>query len=70
MAARIHSVCLVALFLATLGPGLARGGDERGPAVGTEAPDFTLEALDGTEIRLSEYRGESPILLVFFRGAW
>lgn len=44
---------------------------ERGPEVGETPPDFTLEAVsDGTQHSLSELRGEVPVVLVFFRGAW
>jgi hypothetical protein len=35
--------------------------------VGSEAPDFTLPAIDGREVSLSDYRGR-PVLLVFLRG--
>lgn len=36
-------------------------------AVGSEAPDFTLEAIDGSQVSLSSYRGK-PVVLVFLRG--
>ncbi len=36
-------------------------------AVGSEAPDFTLEAINGSQISLSSYRGK-PVVLVFLRG--
>lgn len=40
-------------------------------AVGDEAPGFTLRsAADGTEHSLAAHRGERPVVLVFFRGAW
>lgn len=39
-------------------------------AVGDSAPDFTLEATDGSEHQLSALRGERKAVLVFFRGAW
>jgi peroxiredoxin len=35
--------------------------------VGAEAPDFTLTAIDGTEITLSRLLGK-PVVLVFLRG--
>lgn len=38
-------------------------------AVGSEAPDFTLEAIDGSQVSLSSYRGK-PVVLVFLRGFW
>ncbi len=35
--------------------------------VGSEAPDFTLTAIDGSEVTLSGLRGR-PVVLVFLRG--
>ena len=35
--------------------------------VGAEAPDFTLSAIDGSEVSLSSLRGK-PVVLVFLRG--
>jgi len=39
-------------------------------AVGTIAPDFTLEALTGPPISLSQFRGRKNVVLVFYRGHW
>jgi cytochrome oxidase Cu insertion factor (SCO1/SenC/PrrC family) len=47
----------------------AEEGADRGPEIGSEAPDFTLEAVGGGEVTLSELRGQ-PVVMVFFRGAW
>ena len=42
---------------------VARGGTL---VVGDEAPDFTLPLVDhSTEIRLSSFRGQKPVILVF-----
>ena len=39
------------------------------PAVGEEAPDFTLETRGGGEsIRLSRFEGDRPVVLIF--GSW
>jgi len=38
--------------------------------VGQEAPLFELESSDGESLRLAELRGESPLILIFFRGTW
>ena len=38
--------------------------------VGDVAPDFTLEALDGRRLTLSNSRGEKNVVLVFYRGHW
>lgn len=67
-----HLVILAALLAAAL-PALAAEeapGEEIGPAVGSEAPGFTLEALDGGPVSLADFRGEAPVVLVFFRGEW
>ena len=34
----------------------------------TPAPDFELEDFDGNTVKLSDYRGQAPVLLVFNRG--
>ena len=36
--------------------------------VGDEAPDFTLRALDGAEVKLSDYRGTK--LILFMWASW
>ena len=37
---------------------------------GQIAPDFTLPAIDGRTIRLSDYRGEKNVVLSFVPAAW
>lgn len=46
--------------------------DERSTpvAVGEAAPDFTLEDQNNHKITLSDARGKSPVVLVFYRGYW
>jgi peroxiredoxin len=39
-------------------------------AVGTLAPDFTLAALGGPPVTLSQFRGKQKVILVFYRGHW
>lgn len=36
------------------------------PQIGTEAPDFELRNQFGETVRLSEFRGVRPVMLVFF----
>ena len=38
--------------------------------VGETAPDFTLEDQNSRKITLSESRGKTPLVLVFYRGYW
>ena len=38
--------------------------------VGDPAPDFCLRAIDGREVRLSDFRDSQHILLLFFLGTW
>lgn len=38
--------------------------------VGDTAPDFTLEDQNDQKVTLSESRGKSPVVLVFYRGYW
>jgi peroxiredoxin len=35
---------------------------------GEPAPDFELEDVQGSRIRLSDYRGSKPVVLAFLRG--
>jgi hypothetical protein len=39
-------------------------------AVGTVAPDFSLETLAGDTLTLSAFRGLKNVVLVFYRGHW
>jgi cytochrome oxidase Cu insertion factor (SCO1/SenC/PrrC family) len=67
-----HHLILAALLAGSLPAAAAEEapGEEIGPAVGTEAPQLTLQSVDGREVSLSDFRGESPVVLVFFRGEW
>lgn len=38
--------------------------------VGDEAPDFTLPAIDGSQVRLSDYRGKKNVVISFVPAAW
>jgi hypothetical protein len=56
------AVLLGATAAQAQGPGTREGL----PQVGDQAADFTLKTLDGTaDVRLSTYRGECPVALVF-----
>ena len=52
-------------------PGLPISAQRSTPVkVGDTAPDFTLEDQNGQKVTLSESRGKSPVVLVFYRGYW
>lgn len=38
--------------------------------VGDEAPDFSLPAVDGSKVTLSDYQGEKNIMISFIPAAW
>lgn len=38
--------------------------------VGDMAPNFTLEDQNNHKLTLSDARGKSPVVLVFYRGYW
>lgn len=38
------------------------------PDVGEEAPDFTLPSSQGGDVKLSDFRGKSSVLLIFYPG--
>ena len=56
---------LATTVVACSGPGV---GVSRGINVGNRAPDFTLEALDGTKVSLKNYRGK--VVLINFWATW
>src|SRR5262245_44211778 len=39
-------------------------------AMGSPAPDFTLESKDGKTVTLSSFRDRKNVVLVFYRGHW
>ena len=65
----LRAFALTSTLLAAHAPAFA-AEEERGPALGAEAPPFALQALDGSEVSLAGLTEEGPVVLVFFRGAW
>jgi peroxiredoxin len=47
---------------------LSAAGQSRTPGVGDKAPDFALEAIDGSRVTLSRELAEGPVVLVLLRG--
>ena len=71
----------VALLLMTITQAAISRSDTRGPAIvgvdrtepvrnGDEAPDFTLEDIQGNPVTLSSARGKTATVVVFYRGYW
>ena len=83
-AAATRSVLVAAMLVAAAPPMPAQQRPVLGPvdsaglppldtgrvAVGTPAPDFTLESKDGGTVTLSQFRGKKAMVLVFYRGHW
>ena len=69
LTALLQTLVLMSVSMAAT---LKSRAEERGTpvAVGEVAPDFTLEDQNHNQIRLSEARGKSPVVLVFYRGYW
>lgn len=82
---RLNPRYLSVLTVALLTASCSAGADDRlGPlddqalspvdleriAVGDEAPDFRLASLTGEPVRLSDFRGDKDVVLVFYRGHW
>ena len=38
--------------------------------IGTTAPDFNLETVEGKWVKLSSYQKNKNVILVFYRGNW
>ena len=79
MSLRIFAGLILLVAIIAL-PGFSRGSryspsnDEPKRAepvsVGEQAPDFTLEDMQGNQVTLSAARGKAPTVLVFYRGYW
>lgn len=61
--------CLVVLRT-TAAPAADEGEQPQHVEVGQEAPRFELESLDGIRLDSGQVRGETPLVLIFFRGTW
>lgn len=70
------AIMLLALACASGDSNVNQQSPSQGPGgntpVGQEdlAPDFTLQDHNGNPVRLSEARGKTPVVLVFYRGYW
>ncbi len=62
----------IVLLSVALAANLESRSDERSKPVGVgePAPDFTLEDQNQDKVTLSDARGKSPVVLVFYRGYW
>src|SRR5262245_17081303 len=81
---RIACGTVVALVFWSVAVAMAQLGTALGPkdgaglpptdlarvAIGSPAPDFTLESRDGTPVTLSGFRARKNVVLVFYRGHW
>ncbi len=58
------AVVLVAVFATVVGISSLRAGD-KAPAVGTPAPDFTLNSQDGKPVSLHDFKGKWVVLYFY-----
>jgi cytochrome oxidase Cu insertion factor (SCO1/SenC/PrrC family) len=81
-----RTVCggVIALLFWSAGVAVAQVGTVLGPkdgaglpatdlarvAIGSPAPDFTLDSKEGAPVTLSSFRGRKNVVLVFYRGHW
>jgi peroxiredoxin Q/BCP len=56
---------VIGLVLVLAGYTLTRGADSKAPAVGSTAPDFTLNSQDGTPVSLNDFRGKWVVLYFY-----
>lgn len=74
VAARRLAAAVLALGLMAGFAGMIRSADATQQAdtiaVGDEAPDFTLQSIDGETYRLTDVLGEKAMVIIFFRGTW
>jgi cytochrome oxidase Cu insertion factor (SCO1/SenC/PrrC family) len=61
--------CVLLLAAATPAAQTLPPADLNRVQLGRPAPNFTLEAADGHQVSLSDYRGKR-VVLVFYRGQW
>lgn len=61
---RIFAVLLVSLVVAPLRAAAAM------PAIGDQAPDFTLPDQDGKPVHLAAFRGKSNVVVAFYPRAF
>jgi peroxiredoxin len=65
MSQRFRRIAVAAMLLCMTGPGVVHA---RPPAPGDKAPDFTLRANTGKNIKLSELRGQ--VVMINFWATW
>lgn len=59
-------VSIVVIAIALVGIlGMALRADDKGPAVGSEAPDFTLNSQHGKAVSLHDYKGKWVVLYFY-----
>ncbi len=56
---------VIGLILVLAGYTLTRGADSKTPAVGSAAPDFTLNSQEGTPVNLHDFKGKWVVLYFY-----
>ena len=64
-------VAALLIIIAAVSGTIARAQTVAKPiGIGETAPDFTLVDHRGTKVKLSDSKGQSPVVIVFYRGYW
>ena len=66
---RVLAVAFLLIVVSVSATTLAQT-DGKPKGVGETAPDFTLVNHHGKKVTLSDSKGKSPVVLVFYRGYW
>jgi len=70
LTALFQTIVLISTSMAANSQSPTPPGRSTPVGVGDIAPDFTLEDQNKNKITLSDARGKSPVVLVFYRGYW
>jgi cytochrome oxidase Cu insertion factor (SCO1/SenC/PrrC family) len=73
-----NALSAAVLLLAAFLPGISKAAEDTAPSPtdleriheGSVAPDFSLLSRSGDRVRLSDYRNNKNVVLIFYRGYW
>ena len=60
------TVLILVMFAFLVGCASTAQSPELSPKVGENAPDFSLADVSGDQVRLSDFKGEKNVVLIFY----